>query len=147
MIGRRILSRPGLVQHDASITMPERAKYLSTVLAHFRERFMKEYLTEVREHHRSTAGGQSKEISTGDVVTVLKEKAPRQTWRIGHVQKLLKGADGKVRSAQVKVAGEGGRMLVLRRPIQKLFPLESHLREQAVPIQFVDDTDVITFGQ
>ena len=40
------------------------------------------------------------------------------------MEELLKGADGKVRAATVKVSGENGKMHTTRRAIQHLVPIE-----------------------
>ena len=43
---------------------------------------------------------------------------------MGKVDELLPSSDGVVRSAKVRVNGEGGKPITLRRPIQHLIPLE-----------------------
>ena len=107
---------------------------------------MKEYLTELREFHRVGDGSGSRQISVGDVVTVHQDKCPRQKWNIGLVKRTYSGADGRVRSAEVKVARAGAKPVTLRRPVQKLFPMELRLEkedQQGPQIQFVDDADVV----
>ena len=49
---------------------------------------------------------------------------PRTLWRIGRVQNLLKGNDGYARGAEVRVGEKGKKSLLLRRPVQRLYPLE-----------------------
>ena len=45
-------------------------------------------------------------------------------WKLAKVEELLPSSDGVVRSAKVRVNGEGGKPITLRRPIQHLIPLE-----------------------
>ena len=40
------------------------------------------------------------------------------------IEELLPNSDGVVRSARVRVNGEGGKQITFRRPIQHLIPLE-----------------------
>ena len=123
---------------------------LRKVLGHFRGRFSREYLTELREHHRSRKSKNSQLIAEGDVVTIFEDKLPRQRWRIGRVEKLLTSKDGQTRSAVVRVSKEGQKSAVIRRPIRRLYPVE--LAEEQTfeededtsepTIRFVSDDDV-----
>ena len=45
-------------------------------------------------------------------------------WKLAKVDELLPSSDGVLRSAKVRVNGEGGKPITLRRPIQHLIPLE-----------------------
>ena len=69
-----------------------------TVLSHYWKRWKREYLTELREHHRprQTKGPA---ISVGDVVCVQDEKKARLNWDLARVARLLTGRDGQVRAA------------------------------------------------
>ena len=64
------------------------------------------------------------------------------------MDRLLVGKDGNVRSAVVKVLSKGNRPIEIRRPVQKLFPLEvrekAQPKDQQVPqLQMVKDDDVV----
>jgi hypothetical protein len=52
------------------------------------------------------------------------ELAPRAQWRIGRVLKLVKGRDGLVRGAKLKVLVKGGAQSSVHRPLQRLIPFE-----------------------
>ena len=155
IIGRRILDRPSPVSYEPRTQLSheeatKRANHLRKVLDHFRGRFSREYLTELREHHRSRKSKNSQLIAEGDVVTIFEDKLPRQRWRIGRVEKLLTSKDGQTRSAVVRVSKEGQKSAVIRRPIRRLYPVE--LAEEQTfeededtaepPIRFVSDDDV-----
>lgn len=62
-------------------------------------------------------------ISIGDVV-VIHEDQPRAMWKLGIVEELLIGADGQYRAAVLRVSGQGRAFKHLRRPVQKLYPIE-----------------------
>ena len=49
---------------------------------------------------------------------------PRSKWRHGKVERLIPSSDGVVRGAKLKVVTKGGKPTTLRRPVQRLLPLE-----------------------
>ncbi len=48
----------------------------------------------------------------------------RCNWKMGVVEKLVVGRDGRVRGAKIKLMAKG-KPVYIDRPIQKLYPLES----------------------
>ena len=58
-------------------------------------------------------------IRVGDVVLVIEPNQPRGNWSMGRIEETIKGSDGNVRSAKVRVRGS-----IYMRPIVKLCPLE-----------------------
>lgn len=99
--------------------------HLNLLLQHFWKRWSREYLTELRDAHRygTSPQGGNKEITIGDVVLIHDEKHPRAFWKLGKVEKLIKGQDGNVRGAVIRVHSNTGSR-VLKRPSQMLYPLE-----------------------
>ena len=87
-----------------------------------------EYLNELREAHKcsmsKTHPKKPADLSVGDVVIVHSERLPRGLWKLGRIQELLKGRDGHCRAAIVKTTASDGQSVLLRRPIQLLYPLE-----------------------
>ena len=63
-------------------------------------------------------------ISAGDVVVVHDDSLPRSFWKLGLIEQLFKGPDGVARGALVKLTTKDGKQSLLRRPIQRLYPLE-----------------------
>ena len=56
---------------------------------------------------------------------MFEDNHPRSQWRLGRVEQLIPGADNSVRAAVVKVyITKIGRPVTVKRPVQKLFPLE-----------------------
>ena len=145
VIGRRLLTNPNSViteteQIQDRRVITKREKHLQKILNHFRNCWRREYVTELREHHRrQNTKGKTAEI--GDVVNVYEDKIPRHLWKLGRVEKLLVGQDRKVRAAELTINDKGAKTITMRRSIQKLFPLEvndSKINEDEFAITFVE---------
>ena len=102
------------------VNMNKRKRFIDTMLDHFWGRWRKEYVTSLRENQRYTSVKRSAKIQLNDVVIIYDEKQPRHLWRIGKVEKLIIGTDGKIRGAEIK-SGKTG--VIVRRPVNKLYPL------------------------
>ena len=120
--------------------MQNRESHLEMVLKHFWNRWRKEYLTELREHHRCV-GRRGKSVQVGDMVCVYEDKMPRQRWKVGKVTRLIVGRDGNVRAAEIRVCDKVGKVIEMRRPLQKLFPFEVENvqeNEHTFPVTFIE---------
>ena len=136
MIGRRLLNLPDYLGHvcdpedeDFEVNtcqLTKRMKHLASVLNHFWRRWRLEYLSELRESHRYSARKSLSRspVSKGDVVIVHDDTLPRGLWKLGRIQELLTGRDGQTRAAVVRVALRDRQHVLLRRPVQLLYPLE-----------------------
>ena len=58
------------------------------------------------------------------------ERVPRSQCILGKVEKLIEGNDGKVRSAEIRIAHKGKKSTFLKRPVQRLYPLDVRSFEQ-----------------
>ena len=126
LYGRRIIALPHPDVQEEEIADPDypSAEQLRSkvdrqglLLQHFVSRWKKEYLTSLRERHR-TAGSMEQTVKTGDVVQIH-DDIPRSRWKLGAIEELVKGNDGYIRSVTVRTAS--GRT---NRPIARLYPLE-----------------------
>ena len=124
--GRRIVTLPHLTVQDDELHDPDfgddsvfrhRAKRQALLIQHFWNRWRDEYLTALRETHR-TVGNNDQQVKTGDIVLVH-DNTTRINWRLAVIESVNKGADGMIRSANIRTAT--GRT---NRPIAKLYPLE-----------------------
>ena len=80
----------------------------------------RKYLDGLREIRSGRKVGKgASEIRVGDVVLIEEDVVPRHRWRLGVVVELLKGSDGYVRGAKVKV---GKTKNIIRRPVNRLYP-------------------------
>ena len=63
-------------------------------------------------------------ISKGTVVSVQEDNQPRGSWKLGKIEEVHTGNDGKVRGCKVKVITNAGKPSVINHPINCLYPLE-----------------------
>ena len=143
IVGRRIHNLPDHLSHiddleDEEFSLNQtqltrRMKHLANVLNHFWNRWRYEYLSELREVHSYTARRRSKSkhstVSMGDVVVVHDEHLPRGLWKLGKIMSVMKGQDGYIRGATVRIGNKDGQKVLLNRPIQLLYPLEVQSEE------------------
>ena len=81
------------------------------------------------------------QIVENDVAILHDENLPRSQWRLGRVEKLIKGDWDIVRGAVVKVAGKKGKPSRLNCPVSKLLPLEVSHRNTECKIDILPDTE------
>ena len=134
LTGRRINSLPepetgekSKFEETSKGEIAKRVSYLRTLKEHFWLRWKEEYLLELRNSHRQRTKRQKENyIKLGDIVVVDDEKIRvRVQWKLGRVVQLIEGKDGAVRGAVVrKLTDKGERCTEIRRPIQKLYPVE-----------------------
>ncbi|CAB4020492.1 Hypothetical predicted protein [Paramuricea clavata] len=67
-------------------------------------------------------------IKIADIVILRNDSTKHVYWKFGKVEELIPSKDRVIRAARVKVQGDGGKQVILRRLIQHLIPLE--VREQ-----------------
>ena len=72
-------------------------------------------------------------ITVGDIVILKNDSTSRAFWKLGKVEQLIPGKDGKVRAAIVKVSSSNGKNQLLKRVIQHLIPIEVR-SESNIPI-------------
>jgi len=154
IIGRRILSMPSRSTSNEvgrnEVTLTRRAKFLQRILDHFWNRWRSKYLTELRDHHRhSKRANLLREVQVGDIVCLHEHKIPGQLRRLGKVEGLLRGRNGHVRSAAVRVKSANSHTSEFRRPSQRLYPLEVNAvpdnpapHAANIPIKVVRDDDI-----
>ena len=113
LIGRRMLSIPDNlcyseeVDEDFEITQPilsKRMIHLSRTIDRFWTRWRTEYLLQLRDAHRGSAKASTGEkIKIDDIVVVHSDDKKRGFWDLGRIEDIIKGRDGKIRSALVRV--------------------------------------------
>ena len=135
LVGRRLSSLPDpsvdedndedYVPNSTAESLTKQMSYLSRTLNHFWNRWKNEYLLGLRDNHRfSTASGGTRSLmNIGDVVLIQDENQPRTLWKLGRIEKLLTGSDGRVRGARLRVRA-GNKHTSLKRPMQLLYPVE-----------------------
>ena len=124
--GRRIKSMPDEIAEEPEkneSNCSERFRYLTVKLAHFWNRWRREYLVNLREFHHPKVGREVRQIQAGNVVTVFEENVKRGKWKMAVVENLIRGRDNVVRGANVRVVVKG-KPARISRPVQQLYPLE-----------------------
>ncbi|XP_074657307.1 uncharacterized protein LOC141910513 [Tubulanus polymorphus] len=116
LLGR---SSPNLspVISDVAVSHQRRWKQAQTLADHFWQRWRKEYVPTLIRRSKWTR--QTRNLEIGDVVLVVDDRCPRSYWKLGRIVDVFPGADGVVRSAEVKLSTG-----LLRRPVSKLCVLE-----------------------
>ena len=87
-------------------------------------------MTGIREYQKLKVAEPKRVIQVGDIVHIHANKTPRQQWRMGKVEKLLRLRDDVVRAAEVITADYSLRQVRLKRPVQKLYPVEVNARDE-----------------
>ncbi|XP_066927907.1 uncharacterized protein [Clytia hemisphaerica] len=127
---------------ERTAQVEKRVQYLETLLEHFWNRWNKEYLTELREHWKQKRMKRQPITKVNDIVLIMDDKLARSKWRVGIIEKLIPSNDGQIRAATVRTVTETGRISYLRRPVNKLIPLEVSDEEDEIhrrEIKFVDE--------
>jgi hypothetical protein len=128
IFGRRLSCIPDELTSDgedneAGVT--RRYRNLAKRRVHFWNRWRREYLVDLRDHHKLSTKNGNRKVGIRDVVLVYEENVKRGKWRVGRIESLVTGRDQEVRGARVKVNTRGtGRTMYLNRPLQKLYPIE-----------------------
>ncbi|XP_062616210.1 uncharacterized protein LOC134277925 [Saccostrea cucullata] len=123
--GRRALPKyfcgPEKDLHDEETNQEQLTKTFirkQKLLFDLSQRWKREYLTSLREHHRCI-GNNVQTLKVGDVVQIY-DTCPRVNWRLGMITELLEGRDHYSRSAILKTSNGH----TTSRPVSKLYPLE-----------------------
>jgi hypothetical protein len=125
--GRRITTQPNSSYHEVVSTnnsLTKQIRHHKNVLRQLTTRWRREYLTSLREQSIKLKSSKSREVVKGDIVIIKADSMPRAFWRLAIIEKLLPGADRKVRAAILRVCGENGKLHITRRAIQHLVPIE-----------------------
>ena len=127
--GHRIVILPHWLCEDAETTdesfqtggsdslLRKRAKTQALLMKHFWVRWRQEYLTSLREFHR-TAGRNDQNINVGEVV-LIHDDIPRAHWKLAVIKEVVKGNDGLIQSAVIHTTNG-----IMNHPITKLKPIE-----------------------
>ena len=130
LAGRRLLSLPDcrVNEDDFEVSakrLTKRMNFLSRIVENFWKRWEREYLLELRDAHRyGERTSDASPLKVGDVVLIHDDNQPRGFWRLACVKSLIEGNDGHTRGAILTVISPGEKRITLKRPLQRLYPLE-----------------------
>ena len=100
------------------------SKKTGAAVDHFWKRWKQEYLVDLREHHKMKTKSKNVNVDKGDVVLIHEDGVKRNKWSMAVIEELITGKDGVTKGATVKKIGKNGKLSILNRPVQKLYPLE-----------------------
>lgn len=107
--------------------LTKKFRYQQRLIQIFWKQWRDEYLTSLREYHSTRKGiRHSQEIRVGDVV-LIHDDTSRNQWRLGLIIELHRGNDDLIRAVTLRVSN--GRKI--SRPIEKLYPLELHEKQES----------------
>ena len=101
----------------------QHAERITLTVDHFWRRWYKEYLTSLREVHKSKDSKKSQNIKVEDIVVIQEDGVKRNKWKVGKVEGLVTGRDGVVRGAILRTSSDGV-IGHISRPLQKICPIE-----------------------
>ena len=125
IFGRRLETvTSGHVNDSGDEYYDRRVRHLEEMLTYFWKIWRTEYITSLRESHKSSKS-KLEIVKEGDIVLIYDDKQPRHLWKLGRVQEVIRSKDGCVRAAKVLVGSTG---ISIDRPISKLYPIETRNR-------------------
>lgn len=113
LIGAPLLAPPEPDHSGLSLSIANRWQKLKALHHQFALRWKEEYLKEL--HRRVKWKYPQRDYEVGDLVVIRQDNLPPNEWRLGRIEKVFKGHDSKVRTADVRTASG-----IFTRPIVKL---------------------------
>ena len=118
LIGRASPNLPPGIFDDSDLSRRRRWRHAQRVVDHFWKRWRREYLPELTVRRKWLH--ETRNLKAGDLVLIAEDNEPRGHWPLARVVRPFSGADGRVRSAEVKTAGG-----TYVRPVARLCLLEA----------------------
>ena len=95
---------------------------INNIVNHFWDRWKQEYLVNLREYQKIKHPNKYQEtVNVKDIVIVQEDKMPRSAWKVGIVEEIIKGIDGNIRGAVVRVRRTKS---LIKRPVSRLYLIE-----------------------
>ena len=110
----------------------KRYNHLLKIINDLWKRFKREYLCELQEQQMYNFRKYSdvEKLLLNDMVLIKDDDiTPRNKWKKGVIDELIKDSDGKVRGATLRVCTKDSKINLIKRDIKRLIPLELHLHE------------------
>ena len=114
------------------MTWKKRYNHLLKLINDLWKRFKREYLCELREQqmYNFRKYSDAEKLVLNDMVLIKDDDiTPRNKWKRGVIEELIKGSDGKIRGATWDVCTKDGKINLIKRDIKRLIPLELYLHE------------------
>ncbi|GFY34384.1 DUF5641 domain-containing protein [Trichonephila clavipes] len=129
-----------------STDLRKRMKYRIKLLSDLRQRFRKEYLSELIQKQNDN---RVREPRIGEMVLIGNDNKKRLSWPIAKIIELIPGRDGEIRTVRLKT--QHGTVI---RPVQRIFPLEvqaiansdKELKEESVSVKSTKPEKVLNIN-
>ncbi|GFT21860.1 integrase catalytic domain-containing protein [Trichonephila clavipes] len=129
-----------------STDLRKRMKYIIKLLSDSRQRFRKEYLSELIQKQNDN---RVREPRIGEMVLIGNDNKKRLSWPIAKIIELIPGRDGEIRTVRLKT--QHGTVI---RPVQRIFPLEvqaiansdKELKEESVSVKSTKPEKVLNIN-
>ncbi|XP_027861387.1 uncharacterized protein LOC114137071 [Xiphophorus couchianus] len=116
LMGRLDPSLPQVLYHDSELIGQRHWRTCQVLSDRFWTQFIRHYLPTLQT--RSKWQRDTSPIQLGTVVMIVDPQLPRASWPIGEISRVFPGADGLIRSAEVKVKDH-----MYTRPVSRLIRL------------------------
>ncbi|XP_075150880.1 uncharacterized protein LOC142224988 [Haematobia irritans] len=113
LVGSPILAPPEQLEEGSPLHLVHRFRKMKALSQQFCLRWKEEYLKGLQKRYKWKFP--QRDIEVGDLVVIRDEQLPPTSWKLGRVDEVHPGSDGRVRVADVRTANG-----VVRRPVVKL---------------------------
>ena len=103
---------------DEVTKLTKRARYIQLCKDVVWRRWTRGYIRALRKRH-SQNHGKSTDVTIGEILLIKGDEKDRGIWKIGVVEKLVRGKDGIIRGVKLRTTTG-----TLERPLQLLHPME-----------------------
>ncbi|GFW03361.1 integrase catalytic domain-containing protein [Trichonephila clavipes] len=129
-----------------STDLRKRMKYRIKLLSDLRQRFRKEYLSELIQKQNDN---RVREPRIGEMVLIGNDNKKRLSWPIAKIIELIPGRDGEIQTVRLKT--QHGTVI---RPVQRIFPLEvqaiansdKELKEESISVKSTKPDKVLNIN-
>nr|XP_057925810.1 uncharacterized protein LOC131127691 [Doryrhamphus excisus] len=126
LMGRPDSSLPQVIYPATELLSRKRWRHSQILADHFWKHYIQHFLPTLQARQKWKT--ESDDITVGTVVLIVDQQAPRALWQIGTVKTVIPGADGRVRTAVIRVKDR-----TYTRPVVRLVKLPALPRD-------IDDT-------
>nr|XP_057931658.1 uncharacterized protein LOC131131201 [Doryrhamphus excisus] len=122
LMGRPDSSLPQVIYPATELLSRKRWRHSQILADHFWKHYIQHFLPTLQARQKWKT--ESDDITVGTVVLIVDQQAPRALWQIGTVKTVIPGADGRVRTAVIRVKDR-----TYTRPVVRLVKLPALPRD------------------
>ena len=149
LFGRRVLTKFDCDFNENNMdcdALCRKVHYFQTLIDHYWNRWRREYLSELRERHKLRNVIPDHQIKLNKVAIIEETHVPRPRWKIGQVDEFVMSKNGFNRGCKLRMIDKRGHYFI-KRPVNKLYPLEFRNSHNSVVKDGSKNDDVIDYGR